>query len=211
MTRFDPFQTLDLIKARRTVRKFDPNRHVPEDAIQRVLEAGTWAPYSPYYVQGWKFVAFRGEERDRVASIILRSRAILKYLRYMYEHSPYGGEHESWDEHQWKEYAHEFAKTLGNAPVIILGFVPKDSHPTIRFHSFASAFAASQNMMLQATAEGLGSGLISFRSPHLEGELVLAAGLNLDEWSFAFAMNLGYAAEKPMPSRRKEGLFEIRG
>ncbi len=211
MSRFDPFKTLELIKNRRTIRKFDNSRPVPDDALQRVLEAGIWAPYSPYYIQGWKFVAFRGEERDKVASIIIRSRAILKYLRYMYEHSPYGAEHEGWEEHQWKEYAHEFARTLGNAPVIILGYVPKDSHPTIRFHLFASAFAASQNMMLQAAAEGLGSGLISFRSPHLEAELVLAAGLDIEKWNFVFAMNLGYAAERPSPSKRQDGLYEIRG
>jgi len=211
MTRFDPFKTLDLIKSRRTIRKFDYTRAVPEDALQRVLEAGTWAPYSPYYIQGWKFIAFRGQARDTVASIIIRSRAILKYLRYMYEHSPYGAEHESWEEHEWKEYAHEFAKNLGNAPVIILGFVPKDPHPTIRFHLLASAFAASQNMMLQATAEGLGTGLISFKSPHLEAELVLTAGLEVDKWSFVFAMNLGYAAERPSASPRQDGLIEIRG
>ncbi len=211
MTRFDPFQTLDLIKARRTVRKFDANRPVPEDAIQRVLEAGTWAPYSPYYIQGWRFIAFRGSERDKIAAIIVRSRAILKYLRYMYEHAPYGAEHESWEEHQWKEMAHEFARTLGNAPVIILGFVPQDAHPTIRFHLLASAFAASQNMMLQATAEGLGSGLISFRSPHLEIELVQAAGLSPEEWRFTFALNLGYAAERPTPPTRASGLFSIKG
>ncbi len=43
---------LNIIKSRRTVRKFDPAKPVKDESLTRILEAGTWAPYSPYYPQG---------------------------------------------------------------------------------------------------------------------------------------------------------------
>lgn len=44
---------LDIIKARRSVRKFKPD-HIPDDLIEKILEAGRWAP-SGRNNQAWRF------------------------------------------------------------------------------------------------------------------------------------------------------------
>ena len=45
---------LQVIKSRRSIRRFDP-RPVPEEDLMRVLEAGRWAP-SGANIQPWAFL-----------------------------------------------------------------------------------------------------------------------------------------------------------
>jgi len=66
-------------------------------------------------------------------------------------------------------------------------------------------------MMLQAQAEGLATGVVSLASPKVQVQLVEHFGLNPDEWTPAFAMNLGYAAESPEPAPRNMEAIGIRG
>jgi len=203
-------ELLALIKRRRTVRSFCPDKPVDEASLQRVLEAGTWAPYAPYRPQGWKFIALRGKQRDQAVAIITKSKTILKYIRYLYENAPYAGEIESPEEHRWKDFASYFAQTLGEAPVVVIGLVPYDRSTTIRGHSLGSAWAAVQNMMLQAQVEGLASGVVSFQSPTVEKQLVEFLGLDSSSWIVAFVLNVGHAKVVPSPAPRQAGLVEIR-
>lgn len=56
----------DLIRGRRSVRRFRPDP-VPHEVIERILEAGRWAP-SPHGSQPWRFVVLtRPEIRQRLA------------------------------------------------------------------------------------------------------------------------------------------------
>lgn len=56
----------DLIRSRRSVRRFRPDP-VPRGAIERILEAGRWAP-SPHGSQPWRFVVLtRLEVKQRLA------------------------------------------------------------------------------------------------------------------------------------------------
>lgn len=56
----------DLIRGRRSVRRFRPDP-VPRGAIERILEAGRWAP-SPHGSQPWRFVVLtRLEVKQRLA------------------------------------------------------------------------------------------------------------------------------------------------
>ncbi len=211
MANIDPKNLLALIQARRTVRKFDRERPVDEESLQRILEAGTWAPYAPYYPQGWKFIALRGEQRDQAVEIITKSHTILKYIRALYEHSVYGGEEESPEEHHWKVFAQEFAKTLGNAPVVVIGLVPFDEADDILGHNLGSAWSAVENMMLQAQAENLACGVVTMHAPAVEKELMHFLELPENDWVIAFILNVGHAAETPQTVPRSPGLFEIRG
>ncbi len=54
---------LELIKTRRSIRKYklDP---IPEDEINKILEAGRWAP-SASNRQPWRFIVLRSEETKR--------------------------------------------------------------------------------------------------------------------------------------------------
>jgi nitroreductase len=56
---------LDTIKARRSVRKFKPDR-IPDDLIEKVLEAGRWAP-SGLNNQAWRFAVVT--DRSTIAKI----------------------------------------------------------------------------------------------------------------------------------------------
>lgn len=56
-------RVLDAIRARRSVRAFR-NVAIPEDALQRILEAGRIAP-SARNIQEWKFIVVRDPETRR--------------------------------------------------------------------------------------------------------------------------------------------------
>lgn len=200
-------ELLDLIKHRRVVRRFEPGRAIDESAIRRVLEAAIWAPFSAYAPQQWKFVAARGAERDAVVEIIRKDHTVLKYLRLMYEESSYGGG----DEAKWSAAAQEFARNLGGAPVVVVSLVHQDPHGRRLLHNTIAAWCGGENMMLQAQAEGLATGVVSLTSPKVQVQLVEHFGLDPDEWTPAFAMNLGYAAESPEPTPRHTEAIEIRG
>lgn len=53
----------ELIKTRRSVRAYQ-NRPIPDDLLERLLEAARWAP-SARNLQPWKFVVVRDEQRRR--------------------------------------------------------------------------------------------------------------------------------------------------
>lgn len=205
-----PQDFLEVIKIRRTIRHFKKDQPVPLDKLERILQAGTWAPYSPYFPQGWKFIALKGKLRDQAVAIITQSKTVLKYLRQAYEHSPYSAEAESPEEKSWKEFARDFAQSMGNAPVIIVGLVPRHPALSIQGHNLGSAWAAVQNMMLQATSERLASGVVTFHSPSVEKQLIRFLNLAPENWVVAFVLNVGYPDETPVVQPRKAGLYEIR-
>ncbi len=65
----DYSELLDLLKTRRSVRAFtsDP---VPDEAVDRILEAARWAP-SGANSQPWEFIVIREQQtKDRMAEIV---------------------------------------------------------------------------------------------------------------------------------------------
>ena len=54
---------LELIKTRRSVRSYQ-DRSIPEDLLERLLEAARWAP-SARNLQPWKLVVVRDEQRRK--------------------------------------------------------------------------------------------------------------------------------------------------
>lgn len=64
---------LDSIKARRSVRKFKPD-HIPDDLIEKVLEAGRWAP-SGRNNQAWRFAIVTDK------AIITKISMLTKYTK----------------------------------------------------------------------------------------------------------------------------------
>ncbi len=60
---------LDFLKDRRTIRRFRPDP-LPDDVVEKVLEAGRWAP-SGFNMQPWDFVVIRKKElRDAVCGYV---------------------------------------------------------------------------------------------------------------------------------------------
>ena len=62
----------DVIRRRRSVRKFEPGRSISRDVLQRIVDCGRWAP-SGANVQCWDFVVVDDPAvRDRVMAVFLR-------------------------------------------------------------------------------------------------------------------------------------------
>jgi nitroreductase len=63
---------MDVVRARRSVRSFEPGRSVPRETLLRIMEAGRWAP-SGANAQHWDFICVDDPEvRDRVRDVFLR-------------------------------------------------------------------------------------------------------------------------------------------
>ena len=201
----NPAAMFSLIRNRRVVRRFDPDQPIAQEPLGRILEAALWAPLSIYHPLGRKFIALGGDERDRAVEILLQDHTVLKYIRFRYEQELIGHDEE------WSEKAQYFGKTLGEAPVIVFALVRIDPHGERLRHNMGSAWCAAQNMMLQAEAEGLSSGLVTLGSPKVQGQLVEHLDLDPEQWVLAFVMNLGRAAEEPTPIHRPKDAIEIRG
>jgi nitroreductase len=79
-------------------------------------------------------------------------------------------------------------------------------------HNWGAAWCAAQNMMLQAEAEGLSSGVVSMGSEKVRGQLVSFLGFDPTVWTVAHVLNLGHGVGSPSPIQRKtKKLVEIRG
>lgn len=62
----------DVVRGRRSVRRFLPDP-LPDEIVERVLEAGLWAP-SPHGTQPWRFAVLRSRPaRERLADAMAES------------------------------------------------------------------------------------------------------------------------------------------
>lgn len=62
----------DVVRKRRSVRKFEAGRTIGRDALQRIVDCGRWAP-SGANVQCWDFIVIDDAEvRDRVMAVFLK-------------------------------------------------------------------------------------------------------------------------------------------
>lgn len=137
-------EIFEALKGRRSCRDFLPDA-IPEGDLERILEAGTWAP-SPLNMQPWRFYVITGQGlKDRIAKECERCRA-------------WALEKSGW---KWLErYSMSFVKSVP-AIVAVCGDPSKSGVDTFmeggpQGYQHACA-AAIQNMCLAAHALGLGS------------------------------------------------------
>jgi len=190
-------QALQLIKTRRTCRSFDKFTPVSDKALENILEAALWAPLSIYQLQNRKFVVLKNQAREQAAALLSSDPSVLKYMRYMYEHQPWGREAD------WETKAAAFAVDIGAAPVMILALAQKNANVHKMEHNVASLWCAAQNMMLQAHAEGLDTGVVTFLSEKIKEDLLRAIGFSWEEWAPVYILNVGEAVEEPLPLERE--------
>lgn len=130
----------ELVKSRRSVRKFKPGK-VPVDKLDRIVEAGLWAP-SALNMQPWFFHVLTGARRDEFAILC---RGIWDKLKPAIE-KRYGED--------GVKLREPFYRNLGDAPSVIAIYADKDAGEQ---YAWVSCAMAAQNMLLAATAEGLSS------------------------------------------------------
>jgi len=191
---------LELMKTRRSVRRFKPDK-VPKEYANMILEAARWAP-SAGNRQPWRFIIVRETNvREKIGEIYQKIREA--DLKGVPADSPfYKAVRERIKENFYRNI-------FSTAPLLIVVCAdPKES-----FHSRTypmDCAVAIQNMLLLAHALGLGSTYIDFYRP--EHELKLKQVKDLlkipDEIGLRAILPLGHPDEEPAPPPRKN-LHEI--
>ena len=193
---------MDALLGRRSVRRY-LNREVPEEVIERVLEAARWAP-SPHGRQPWRFAVLRREEtKTRLAEAMGEEwRANLEMD---------GQSAEVVDKRLQGS-----RKRLLDAPVLVLLCLYSedlDVYPdAVRQQSetmmaVQSLGAAAENALLAAYSLGLDAGWVC--APLFCPEKVTEA-LGLDPRLIPHALlTLGYAEGDPPKRRGRKSLDEL--
>lgn len=177
----------DVARRQRACRAFLPDP-VGDDVVARVLETATRAP-SAENTQPWLFVVVRDPQR-RAALGALTRRAWTGGGRAHSEGRLSPG--------LLEEVEHGAVGGVAGAPVLVV--VCGDARLTPRAVLGASVYPAVQNMLLAATALGLGSALTTL--PLVFGD-ELAALVGLPEGVEPLALvPLGWPARAHGPSRR---------
>ncbi|WP_066287594.1 nitroreductase family protein [Bacillus sp. FJAT-29937] len=129
------------ISTRRSIGVVKPDP-VPKELIEKILEAGIWAP-SHYRTEPWRFFVLTGDARKNLG------RAMASFAE------------KSLDEPQSDEGKEKLEKTAQKAlraPVIIAVSVePTINEKVLVNEEHAAVHAAIQNMLLAAHALGLGA------------------------------------------------------
>ncbi len=173
------------IQDRRSIRKFQ-DRPVSSDVVEALLEAACKAP-SGKNRQPWRFVVLQGEPKLRLVNLMEQRVTAVKETGY-----PVGS-------------AEGSVRVMRQAPVLILVFnanwTPEDS---LESHAWdlvdtQSIGAAIQNMLLAATAAGLGT-LWLCDVVYARQAITEFVGL---KGGLVAAVSLGYPAEAPEARPRK--------
>ncbi|HET9685559.1 MAG TPA: nitroreductase [Pseudolabrys sp.] len=131
---------LTAIKTRRSVKEYVPNE-IPREWIEELLDAAHWAP-NHKLTHPWRFHVFSGEGRERLVGA--RQAAV----RWAAEKKG----------QQASEEALGFARAkCYSASVMIIVSMVGDENEIVDQENFAACWCAIQNLLVAATARGLGS------------------------------------------------------
>lgn len=182
-------ELFEAIHARRAVRKYLPDP-VPEEEIRKILDAANQAP-SAMNLQQWGFIVVT--KKDTIREMGVSFGAIIRELTRNRPPSP-GREALS------REEFIRFAESYGGAPVVIVVLTDVADTDDFRRANLESASAAMENLLLAATALGLGT---CWMTGPLRDEKALRRILAIPEDRELVAITpLGYpAAIPPAPAR----------
>jgi len=193
---------LDMIRERRSVRKYQP-RPVPEELIREVLEAAGWAP-SAHNAQPWRFIVL-------VDPQVKKGLAEAMAIAWVADMANDGM---SVEPEKFKFRVERFA----TAPVLVLAclsmegmakFSDKEKQEYERDLAMQSLAAALQNALLAAHSLGLGA--CWFCAPAFCKQTVREALVIPVEVEPEALIALGYSAEEPAaPVRKRVGDFCFR-
>lgn len=131
---------LETIKTRRSMGLVS-NDPVSTDIIEKILEAGTWAP-SHYRTEPWRYFVLTGDGRKPLGEVLAKIAA------------------KNMDDPTTDSNKKKLEKTLEKpyrAPVIIVAAVePSDNPKVINIEEYGAVYASIQNMLLAAHGLGLG-------------------------------------------------------
>jgi len=182
-------ELFEAIHARRAVRKYRPDP-VPKEEIMKILDSANQAP-SAMNRQQWEFVVVTGTETIRELGVSYR--AIVEEFTRNWDPSPMRGSLS-------REEFIRFAGSYGGAPVVIVVLTDTADNDDLRRANLESASAAMENLLLAATALGLGT---CWMTGPLNDEKALRRILAIpDDREIVAVTPLGYPEEIPQAPAR---------
>ncbi|GAC1311607.1 MAG: nitroreductase [Acidimicrobiales bacterium] len=180
-------EVLEVIRSQRACRSFLPDA-VPAPLLTTVLEAATFAP-SAENRQPWVFVIVRDEEDRHYIGELMRRAWDNGAKAYSARRLPPG---------LLEDVDRGATGGVGAAPVLVVACADTDgSHPSV---VAASVFPAVQNLLLAASAVGLGSALTTL-AVAFGSDLQARLGLPPSVQPLA-VVPLGWPARRLAPPRR---------
>ena len=177
----------EVVHSQRACRDFT-TEDVPDDLLQKVLDAATFAP-SAENKQPWVFVVVKDEAtRTRIADL----------TRQVWQGGARAYEEKHLDTRILADVDRGAATGFARAPVVVV--VAGDAEQAFERTLPSSVFPATQNLLLAATALGLGSALTTLATA-MGDELVEALDLPGHVKPMAVVF-LGWPAKKLGPPRR---------
>lgn len=175
----------DVVDARHSTRDFksDP---IPRKVIERMLHAASAAP-SAMNSQPWRFHVTVGASRAELGKIVAQATVHLE--EYVEQLGP-----------ERYEQAVQWYSSLGDAPVAIGVSMDESASEIDRVNKLLSVGAAIENMLLAATAQGLGACNITFTS-WVKDELAALFGVTGAREVVAVIV-AGYQSELPVVAPR---------
>jgi len=172
----------EAIRARCSVAQVSPEP--PERAVvERLLEAATWAPYH-HVREPWRFVVIGGAARARLGKI---AAATLRF-----DDVPPDTQAKVRDKERGK---------FERAPLVVATIALPAGDEIDREENYAATVAATQNLLLAATAEGLSA---FWRTGRLAREQAILDALGVKEGERVVAyVYLGYPLRPALPRARE--------
>lgn len=190
-------ETREAILSRRSIRSYT-DRPICREDLEEILDAGMYAP-SAVNFQPWYFVAIQSpKDMSKLLQIMEQvSQKIRPALEERFSKHP-----EVVDE------TSRFIRQMGGAPVCILAFQYKPDYPKTESTIVQSIGAAIENMLLAATAKGIGSCWLTApvetgMGPEFRDAFAPGAG------DMTALLTLGYPANIPKAPARKDGRYAI--
>jgi nitroreductase len=169
-----------LIRARRTVHTYQPDRELPAGALERALEAAHWAP-NHRFTYPWRFTIVGPHTRAEVAEVAVRLKSEKKELSE-------------------EGRAKVRAKVLDPSGMIVLRQALHEDAST-REEDYASLACATQNLMLSLASVGIGTKWTTGRVTRSR-EVYALLGLDPERERIVGFLWVGYARKDPSPPAR---------
>jgi nitroreductase len=176
-----------VIQSRRSIRRYDP-RPVPQEDLERVLEAARWAP-SGANIQPWAFIVVEEAERRRAVAELLMEEG-----RYLSEMDP-----------RFPAYERSYHLNVPMYLIVACDDRAKQVFPQtepfpVDITLYMSVSAAIMNIHLAAAALGLGTVWYTVEEPTEEK---LKEMLGIPDYFFIPSLTpLGYPTQSRSSARR---------
>jgi nitroreductase len=192
---------LEIMKTRRSIRRYK-QKHVPDELLEKIMEAGRWSP-SGDNGQPWRFIVVRDPETKKALGKIATEgsgrRFTAEYFTgRMQERFEGLKDPEKKAKAFEKLISGEVSSFLANAPVIIVVCAKLDVWDV----PYDSAMA-TQNMQLMAHALGLGTCVVVAPVSDMRDDIKTMKLLKIPHgYKIIAPLAIGYPDESPNPRPR---------